>query len=147
MSYRCTANLSRKISGHYAKILKPNHNNTQVPPKECNCRKKYDCPVQGKCLPEGVIYQDTVNREDGIVDTYIGLSAPPFKDRWRNHRSSFKTRNPKNSTLLSKHIWKLEDEDIGYDVSWKIVSHAKPYNPVTNACQLCTREKCFIIFS
>ena len=147
MSYRCTANLSRKISGHNAKILKSNNNNNhQVPPKECNCRKKDECPVQGKCLQEGVVYQATVNRQDGKVDTYIGLSAPPFKDRFRNHKSNFKTRNPKNSTGLSKHIWKLEDQNIGYDVSWKIVSRAKPYNHVTNSCQLCTREKFFIIF-
>ena len=40
MSYRCTANLSRKISGHKAYILNSNFNNNQVPPKECNCRKK-----------------------------------------------------------------------------------------------------------
>ena len=60
--------------------------------------------------------------------------------------TNFKTRNPKNSTGLSKHIWKLEDQNIGYDVSWKIVSRAKPYNHVTNSCQLCTREKFFIIF-
>ena len=59
MSYRCTANLSRKISGHNSKILNSNNNNNQAPPKECNCRKKDECPVQGKCLQEGVVYQAT----------------------------------------------------------------------------------------
>jgi hypothetical protein len=42
-------------------------------------------------------------------------------------------------------MWKLEDQNIGYDVSWKIVSLAKLYNHVTNSCQLCTGEKFFII--
>ena len=70
MSYRCTANLSRKISGHNAKVLNSNNNNNnQAPPKECNCRKKDECPVQGKCLQEGVVYQATVNRQDGKIDT------------------------------------------------------------------------------
>ena len=145
MSYRCTPNLARKISSHNAKILKSNQN-TEGPKKECNCRKSDECPVEGKCLQNGVVYQATISRRDGKVDTYIGLSEPPFKDRFRNHKSSFKTRNPKNSTSLSKHIWQLEDQNIGYDISWKIVSRAKPYNPVTNLCPLCTREKYFIIF-
>jgi hypothetical protein len=145
MSYRCTANLARKISGHNAKILSSTQNNEE-PKKECNCRKKDECPVQGKCLQAGVVYQATVTRQDDRVDTYIGLSEPPFKDRFRNHKSSFKTRNPKNATALSKHIWKLEDENVQFEVSWKIVSRAKPFNHVTNVCQLCTREKYFIIF-
>ena len=83
--------------------------------------------------------------EYNIGDTYIGLSEPPFKDRFRNHKSNFKTRNPKNATSLSKHIWKLQDQNIEHDVSWKIVSRAKPFNHVTNYCQLCTIEKYFII--
>ena len=99
-----------------------------IPERECNCRKKAECPVQGKCLQAGVVYQATINRQDGIVDTYIGLSEPPFKDRFRNHKSNFKTRNPKNATSLSKHIWKLQDQNIEHDVSWKIVSRAKPFN-------------------
>ena len=145
MSYRCTPNLARKISGHNSKILNANKTDA-MPARECNCRKKDECPVQGKCLQDGVVYQATISRQDGRVDTYIGLSEPPFKDRFRNHKSNFKTRNPKNATSLSKHIWKLQDQNIEYDVSWKIVSRAKPFNHVTNYCQLCTREKYFIIF-
>ena len=87
MSYRCTPNLARKISGHNAKVL--NSKSNEEPKKECNCRKKDECPVQGKCLQSGVIYQATVTRGDNRVDTYIGLSEPPFKERWRNHKSNF----------------------------------------------------------
>ena len=144
MSYSCTANLARKISGHNAKIL--NSNKQQEPSKDCNCRRRDECPVKGKCLQSGVIYQATVTREDDRVDTYIGLSEPSFKDRFRNHKSSFKTRNPKSATKLSKHIWNLEDQNIKFEVSWKIVSRAKPFDSVTNKCQLCAREKFFIIF-
>ena len=145
MSYRCTPNLGRTISGHNSKILNATKN-VEVTRKECNCRKADECPVQGKCLQNGVVYQATVSRNDGEIDTYIGLSEPPFKDRFRNHKSNFKTRNPKNATRLSKHIWNLQDKNIGYEISWKIVSRAKPFNHVTNTCQLCTREKYFIIF-
>ena len=118
----------------------------QAPPKECNCRKKEEYPVGNKCLQGGVVYQATVKRGDNKTDTYIGLTATSFKDRWRNHKSSFKTRNPKNATRLSKYIWGLQDQNIQYEISWKIVSRAKPFNQVTNKCNLCTREKYFIIF-
>ena len=114
--------------------------------KKCNCRKGNECPVDGNCLDEGVVYQATIRRGDGQTDTYIGLTATSFKDRWHNHKSSFKTRNPKNATALSKYIWELEDRNINFDVSWKIVSRAKPINHVTGVCSFCTREKYFIIF-
>ena len=100
----------------------------------------------GTCLQEGVVYQATVERGDQKTDTYIGLTSTPFKDRWRNHKSSFKTRNPKNATCLSKYIWNLQDQKIEHTVSWKIVSKAKPFNHVTGVCHLCIREKYFIIF-
>ena len=64
MSYRCTANLASSTQ------------NNEEPKKECNCRKKNECLVQGKCLQSGVIYQATVTRQDDRVDTYIGLSCP-----------------------------------------------------------------------
>ena len=148
MSYRCTPNLSRKISAHNSKILNEKTEKVQeiATKPECNCRKKVECPVENKCLQSGVVYQATITRGDKKVDTYIGLSAPPFKDQWRNHNSSFKTRNPENATGLSKYIWGLKDQKISYEISWKIVSRAKPFNHVTNVCNLCTREKYFIIF-
>ena len=142
MSYKCTPNLSRKISGHNSKILNSAEGGTET--KNCDCRKG-PCPVQGNCLQKGVVYQATIKRWD-TLDTYIGLTATTFKARWRNHTSNFKTRNPKNSTTLSKFIWNLQDQKIDFTLSWKIVSCAKPFNHVTGVCNLCIREKFFIIF-
>jgi hypothetical protein len=66
-------------------------------------KKKDECLVENKCFQEGLVYQATIMRGDNKVDTYIGLTATPFKDRWQNHKSYFKTRNPKNATGLSKY--------------------------------------------
>ena len=145
MSYRCTPNLDSRIKGHNCKILKASQG-AEVVQKDCNCQVKDSCPVGGHCLQKGVIYQATVSRGDQKTDTYIGLTATTFKERWRNHKSSIKTRNPKNATKLSKYIWELQDQNIGYDVSWRIVSRAKPFDHVTGICNLCIREKYFIIF-
>ena len=114
--------------------------------KECNCRNKDNCPVVGKCLNKGVVYQAAVDRADGVVDTYIGMTANTFKERWTAHKSNFRTRNPKNATCLSRYIWKLQDDKIDHTVSWKIVSSAQPFNPVSGVCHLCVREKYFILF-
>ena len=35
---------------------------------------------------------------------------------------------------------------VGFNIGWKIVSSATPFNHVTNECKLCVREKYFIIF-
>ena len=148
MSYRCTPNLGRKISAHNSKILNSEENPEQEQEvvRECSCRKNNPCPVDGKCLNEGVVYQATVKREDGVVDNYIGLTAGSFKDRWTKHKSNFRTRNPKNATALSRYVWKLLDDKIDFEIDWKIVSKARPFNHVSGVCQLCIREKYFIVF-
>ena len=73
MSYRCTPNLARKISAHNSKILNKNSEkeNEMATKIECNCRKKDECPVENKCLQDGVVYQATIKRGDNKVYTYI----------------------------------------------------------------------------
>ena len=145
MSYRCTVNLGQKIAAHNAKILKAK-TVQEVEPRMCNCRNKNLCPVGNKCLTKCCVYQAVVTRVDGVVDSYVGLTENTFKDRWTKHKSSFKTRNPKNASGLSRYIWKLEDDNVGYDLVWKIISQAKPFDPASGVCRLCIREKYFITF-
>ena len=67
MSYKCTANLARKIAAHNEKILNSEKNKEkEATKKSCNCRKKNECPVGGKCLQDEVVYQATVKRGDGV---------------------------------------------------------------------------------
>ena len=143
MSYRCTANLGMKIAAHNSKILK---SDASEETRSCNCRNKNQCPVGNKCLTNSVVYQAIVKRTDGVTDSYVGLTENTFKDRWTKHKSSFKTRNPKNASGLSKYIWKLDDERVDYSIEWKIISRAKPFDLGTGVCRLCIREKYFIIF-
>ena len=37
-------------------------------------------------------------------------------------------------------------KNIDYEVTWKIMDRGKPFSPVSNLCNLCTKEKYFIIF-
>ena len=79
------------------------------------------------------------------VETYIGVSAPPWKQRYRNHINSFSNKNKKGETMLSTHIWDIKERGTKYTVSWKIVDKGNPYTPVTSNCNLCTKEKFYIL--
>ena len=80
------------------------------------------------------------------IKNYIGLCSTTFKARLAVHTQSFKNSNT-NQTSLSKHIAKLKNENVEYKINWKIVDRGKPYTPVNDICQLCTKEAYYIIFN
>ena len=49
-------------------------------------------------------------------------------------------------TALAKYIWKLKRYKYEYSIKWRILARAKIYNPATKQCNLCNKEKYFIIF-
>ena len=60
------------------------------------------------------------------------------------HKATFTKREKENNTELSKHIWKLKDQNIPFETTWRILKHAQPYTPSTKRCNLCTWEKYYI---
>ena len=73
------------------------------------------------------------------------IFATNFKERFRNHTTSFRHLNKRNSTELSKHVWKLKDAKKPFNIAWKVLRKCKPYNNVTKKCSLCLNEKFLII--
>ena len=134
------------IAKQNSKILKNNKEQDQTQQNvSCNCNNKDECPTPGKCLTEAIIYQATVNSESK-EETYIGLTANSMKVRFTDHKNSFKYEEKRKKTTLSKYIWKLKDENKPYSIKWKIMARAQPFSQTTNQCQLCTREKYFIVY-
>ena len=134
-------NLRQKINAHNKSILHSRHDL----PKSCNCREPANCPLNGNCLQSSVIHQATVETNDNKPSqTYIGLTENSFKTRFTNHRNSFKDHKKKLSTELSKHVWKLKEANVNFQISWKILKHAASYNPVSERWNLCLWEKYFI---
>ena len=78
-------------------------------------------------------------------ETYTGLTAGTFKGRYYGHNRSFNIREAKQTTL-SRHCWNLKDKKIPFDRKWTILTHAKPYNPVTKVCRLCMKEVFYILY-
>ena len=58
---------------------------------------------------------------------------------------SFRHEKRRNETELSKHLWKLKEENKDFTVMWKILAKATPYTNLTKRCNLCTTEKFFSI--
>ena len=55
------------------------------------------------------------------------------------------SENKRNATTLSQYIWKLNDKIIPYTLKWKIIARGSWYSVSTKNCNLCLKEKYFII--
>ena len=105
------------LDGHNKAILKnakkPGENQPQT---VCNCRNENECPLEGECLQNEIVYQATVTIR-WETETYVGLTATDFKTRWRNHQMPFKHEKRRNDTELSKYLWRLKEKKEGYSIS------------------------------
>ena len=61
-----------------------------------------------------------------------------------NHKKSFRNRGYEHETELSKHIWKLKDNNTEFYLKWSIAAFASPYRCGTRRCDLCLTEKYII---
>ena len=151
ISYSCMENMKQIISKHN-KIVTENDQLINIKTAnekqaKCNCRQMEMCPLDGHCLSSGIIYQATVTRQDNKKEeNYIGLTDNTFKTRYNAHTSSFRNENKRYATTLSKLIWSLKDKGIQYSIKWRTVAKCSSYSPSSNTCNLCLREKCFIIY-
>ena len=105
-----------------------------------------DCPTNGECLVESIVYEAIVKDDTGGVNNSIGLTEGTFKDRYTAHKSSFNLPHKATSTTLSGHIWNLKNSNTSYTISWKIICSAASYNPISGRCILCLKEKQAILY-
>ena len=138
-------NIKRAINTHNKRVL---NTGSTADRTGCNCRNKDTCPLPGECLTPSVVYQATVSTPNTNLpsQTYVGLTEGPFKTRFNSHASSFNNINKKSCTELSARIWKLKEENIEYNIKWKILARAQVYSNTNPVCNLCLTEKYFIIF-
>ena len=143
VSYSCMDNMENIVKQHNRKITKP-----IVPEgRMCDCRRPEDCPLEGKCLSTNVNYSAVVEyseRENSIKKTYLGVTEPEWKKRFRTHEHTFNNRDTPNDTSLSKFIWQLKDKRIDYTIKWSILKRAPGYQKNSKTCGLCLMEKLLI---
>ena len=98
-------NTKQIINNHKKRILNSSKhindttdNTNTKDTKNCSCRQKITCPLNGNCLQSSLIYQATVTCKDNrTTETYIRLAENNFKTRCRNHTALF--QHTKHITL------------------------------------------------
>ena len=89
-------NVKQLIDGHNRAIL--NNNGIAQPrqdeEKKCNCRKKEECPLNGECLVNEVVYQATVKTKD------TNNSLRPTTRSARRQKRSLPTTDPPTAKEL-----------------------------------------------
>ena len=98
ISYSCFPNIGSVISWHNKHIL--NLNNTEY---RCNCNNRDECPLENECLTPRIIYRaDVTNNQTDEHKYYYGTSNILFKERFENHKTSFRHRSHLTASDLSK---------------------------------------------
>ena len=138
VSYYCTPIVGSIIKSHNEKLT--NAANKQT--KHCNCRKKQACPLEGNCRSEDTIYKCVVTATGHPRKVYLGTAEGDFKQRYYNHKKSFRNRKYATETSLSKHIWEMKDKhNISPNLMWCIVKSVPGYSNISKRCTLCLHEK------
>ena len=134
--------MSQIIKGHNKKIAQKETQET-LP---CNCRVKTDCPLNGDCRKESVIYKCTAITCNS-KKVYLGLTEGEFKkQRYYDHVKSFKNEFYANSTTLSSFAWEMKNrKNVAPALTWEVLRTAKTYSNITKRCSLCLHEKLAII--
>ena len=83
----------------------------------------------------------------GKVETYTGVTGDKFKVRYNQHSSDFETENNRSKTTLAGHIWNMKDQGKPSEVGWSIIDRAKVFNPTTQKCRVCLKEKSHILYN
>ena len=154
IGYSCLRNMKKHIDIHNRKLLSKHWNKDAQDKRSCNCRRPEDCPVEGKCLEESVVYEADVLSKHGTM-SYYGMTARPFKTRYTEHKQSLPSQTSKMCPLerkrryehkseLSAYCWKLWSENTSYTIKWKIHSKAYAYRNGARRCDLCLQEKLVI---
>lgn len=141
VSYSCLPSMASVIRSSNRRLRRD-----PPPEKGCNCRRKEQCPLEGNCQAECVVYRAAVtDQQTGEEMDYIGLTALPFKQRFANHQTSFRHERYEQRTELAKHVWAMKRKGADPATSWSILAKAPAYCAESKRCQLCLAEKLKII--
>ena len=112
--------------------------------RKCNCRSKSNCPLNGECLTQCLVYKATSTTSSNSF-IYYGTSEGELKSRYNKHTKSFRHCECMNETELSKNVQDLKDDGLDNNLSWEIHKKASPYQCGSKRCDLCLSEKVSII--
>ena len=70
VSYGCTQNVASIMKSHNKELIITSIKNT-LP---CNCRKNHECPLDGKCRAENIVYKCVASVDGYPNKAYLGTA-------------------------------------------------------------------------
>ena len=118
LSYSCMSNIRTKINSH-SRVILPNKPSKNA--KCCKFQQKENCPMNGDCLKESLVYYATISCNDKNYKPklYKGSCGTSFKKRYSNHKKSFNVPFYKHDTKLSTEYWNVKMKQLNPQISWK----------------------------
>ena len=92
ISFSCMPNMGQIIKSHNAKLLNKNNDET----KECNCRIKSECPLNGECMVDNIVYSARVTTQE--TDSTSNHPITNENDIARSRTSQTRTTRASSST-------------------------------------------------
>ena len=145
VSYSCMKSIESRIKAHNKKLTHGDPKPADRPSKLCNCKDKGNCPLDGKCLTESLVYEAQLKTNCNQKFLYIGLTGNSFKTRFNQHKHTFSNPEKRTSTRLSEKVWELKDKGTPFGITWKVRKKGRPYRIGDRFCDLCTTEKMEIL--
>ena len=149
LSYCCMPNVKNIVQSHNKMVNNEFLKQSQTEVKQtndplCNCRNRAKCPLNNECCKNKgpVVYKAVLKGRNGEEYTYIGSSVE-FKDRYNNHKQTFRDEKLRYSTTLANFVWQ---EELGQEpeITWSILRKTKVYTKGGKYCDLCLSEKLLI---
>ena len=142
LSCSCTTKVRKIVKQHNYNVLSKRNDNSN---RKCNCKSKPSSPLNVECLIQCLVYKATSAVSNNSF-VYYGTSQVEFKTRYNNYTKSFKHRECRNETVLSKHVWNLKDHGFDKNLSLEIHKKLSPYQCGSKRRDLCLSGKVSIVF-
>ena len=114
----------------------------------CNCRRKAECPLNGNCRKKAIVYKASISTDSNdSPKSYYECCETEFKSRFYNHRQTFKHKQKRYTTELSKAFWEATKYGKDPHVEWSISARSSTYQPGAARCNLCFDEKLAILLA
>ena len=96
------------LSRHYKTVLESKNTNVHPP---YNCRSKAKFPLNDDCRKKVIVYKASISTDSNDPPkSYYGCCETEFKSRFYNHRQTFKSKQKRYTTELSKAFWQAIDQ-------------------------------------
>ena len=138
VSYCCTQNVASIIKSHNKKLINTSIKNT-LP---CNWGKKHECPLDGKCRAENIVYKCVASVRGYPNNVYLGNTESNLKQHFYKHQMSFNNEGHSTDKTLSKYVLEVKRKlKIMPSLKWYIIKSVRAYLNISRKCQLSLQEK------